>query len=44
MNKLESLLLAKKFPPQQFLNRELGQLEFNRRVLAQVEDASIPLL
>lgn len=30
--------------PQQFLNRELGQLEFNRRVLAQAEDASVPLL
>jgi polyphosphate kinase len=36
--------LIKKFAPQQFLNRELGQLEFNRRVLAQAEDASIPLL
>jgi len=36
--------LPKKFPPQQYLNRELGQLEFNRRVLAQAEDASIPLL
>jgi len=36
--------LPKKFVPQQFLNRELGQLEFNRRVLAQAEDASIPLL
>jgi len=36
--------LSKKFVPQQFLNRELGQLEFNRRVLAQAEDASIPLL
>jgi polyphosphate kinase len=36
--------LAKKFVPQQFLNRELGQLEFNRRVLAQAEDATIPLL
>jgi polyphosphate kinase len=36
--------LSKKFPPQQFLNRELGQLEFNRRVLAQAEDASVPLL
>ncbi|MDX8380298.1 MAG: polyphosphate kinase 1 [Gallionella sp.] len=32
------------FIPQQFLNRELGQLEFNRRVLAQAEDESIPLL
>jgi polyphosphate kinase len=36
--------LPKKFAPQQFLNRELGQLEFNRRVLAQAEDATIPLL
>jgi polyphosphate kinase len=36
--------LAKKFPPQQYLNRELGQLEFNRRVLAQAEDKSVPLL
>jgi polyphosphate kinase len=36
--------LAKKFAPQQFLNRELGQLEFNHRVLAQAEDATIPLL
>ncbi len=36
--------MAKKFVPQQFLNRELGQLEFNRRVLAQAEDATIPLL
>jgi len=36
--------LSKKFAPQQFLNRELGQLEFNRRVLAQAEDANIPLL
>ncbi len=30
--------------PKQFLNRELGQLEFNRRVLAQAEDERIPLL
>ena len=36
--------MAKKFAPQQFLNRELGQLEFNNRVLAQAEDAAIPLL
>ena len=36
--------MTKKFAPQQFLNRELGQLEFNRRVLAQAEDASVPLL
>jgi polyphosphate kinase len=36
--------LSTSFAPQQFLNRELGQLEFNRRVLAQAEDDSIPLL
>ena len=36
--------MPKHFVAQQFLNRELGQLEFNRRVLAQAEDASIPLL
>jgi len=36
--------LAKKFAPQQFLNRELGQLEFNRRVLAQAEDTAVPPL
>ena len=36
--------MAKKFPAQYFLNRELGQLEFNHRVLAQAEDASVPLL
>jgi len=36
--------LAKKLAFQQFLNRELGQLEFNRRVLAQAEDPAIPLL
>ncbi len=36
--------MAKKFSPQHFLNRELGQLEFNLRVLAQAEDPTIPLL
>ncbi len=30
--------------PSRFLNRELGQLSFNRRVLALVEDESTPLL
>jgi polyphosphate kinase len=36
--------LVKKFPTQQFLNRELGLLEFNRRVLAQAEDPGVPIL
>ena len=36
--------MVKKFPAQNFLNRELGQLEFNRRVLAQAENADVPLL
>jgi len=36
--------LSKKFPTQNFLNRELGQLEFNRRVLAQAESPAVPLL
>jgi polyphosphate kinase len=30
--------------PGRLLNRELSQLEFNRRVLAQAEDAEVPLL
>ncbi len=30
--------------PAHFLNRELAQLEFNERVLAQANDASVPLL
>lgn len=36
--------MAKNYPAQNFLNRELGLLEFNRRVLAQAEDANVPLL
>ena len=36
--------MNKQFTPQQFLNRELGQLAFNRRVLAQAENAALPLL
>ncbi len=30
--------------PEYFLNRELSQLEFNRRVLAQARDSRVPLL
>ena len=36
--------MSKKFTAKQFINRELGLLEFNRRVLAQAEDARIPML
>ncbi|MEQ1533648.1 MAG: polyphosphate kinase 1 [Sideroxydans sp.] len=36
--------MAKSYSAQNFLNRELGLLEFNRRVLAQAEDPSVPLL
>ena len=34
----------KSFSPQNFLNRELGLLEFNQRVLAQAENTAVPLL
>ncbi len=33
-----------RFPPEHFLNRELQTLEFNRRVLAQAEDRTVPAL
>ena len=33
-----------RFPPEHFLNRELSLLAFNRRVLAQAADVSVPLL
>lgn len=33
-----------RFPPENYLNRELGLLAFNRRVLAQAQDSSTPLL
>jgi len=36
--------LPGKFSKQHFLNRELGQLEFNRRVFAQAQDERVPLL
>ncbi len=36
--------MTNKYPPEQFLNRELGLLEFNRRVLAQAENPNIPPL
>ena len=36
--------MSKRSLPQHYLNRELGLLEFNRRVLAQAADTSVPLL
>ena len=36
--------MSKKFPPAHFLNRELGLLAFNRRVLALAADDAVPLL
>ena len=33
-----------RFPPQNYINRELGLLAFNRRVLAQALDERTPLL
>ena len=37
-------MVKKNLPPAHFLNRELGLLEFNRRVLAQAADDAVPLL
>jgi polyphosphate kinase len=37
-------MVKKNLPPSHFLNRELGLLEFNRRVLAQAADDAVPLL
>ena len=37
-------MVRKLLQPSHFLNRELGLLEFNRRVLAQAADDSVPLL
>jgi len=36
--------LTHRFPTENYLNRELGLLAFNRRVLAQAEDERMPLL
>jgi polyphosphate kinase len=37
-------MVRKNLPASHFLNRELGLLEFNRRVLAQAADDTVPLL
>jgi polyphosphate kinase len=37
-------MIRKALPPSHFLNRELGILEFNRRVLAHAADDTVPLL
>ncbi len=36
--------IYRRYPPENFLNRELGLLAFNRRVLAQAQDPTVPLL
>jgi len=36
--------IYRRFPSENFINRELGLLAFNRRVYAQAEDVSMPLL
>ena len=36
--------LKPRFPTANYLNRELGLLAFNRRVLAQAQDERMPLL
>lgn len=36
--------IYRRYPPENFINRELGLLAFNRRVLAQAEDKRTPLL
>ena len=41
---MNRMTLTRRFPPENYLNRELGLLAFNRRVLAQAEDARMPLL
>ena len=42
--KTQSAKRVSRHTPEHFLNRELQALEFNRRVLAQAEDRSVPLL
>ncbi|HEY5635328.1 MAG TPA: polyphosphate kinase 1 [Burkholderiales bacterium] len=44
MNRKRALSPGKSLTHAHFLNRELGLLEFNRRVLAQAADDSVPLL
>lgn len=36
--------IYRRYPPENFLNRELGLLAFNRRVFAQAQDERMPLL
>ena len=44
MNKQSSPSSPRRFPSDLFLNRELSLLAFNRRVLAQAEDETVPIL
>src|SRR5512133_679961 len=43
-NKATPPTASEQLPPDVILNRELSQLAFNRRVLAQAEDSRVPLL
>jgi polyphosphate kinase len=43
-HKATSSAAGEQLPPDVILNRELSQLAFNRRVMAQAEDPSVPLL
>ena len=38
------IIFPSRFPAENYLNRELGLLAFNRRVLAQAQDERVPLL
>jgi len=41
---MNHIYLTPRFPTENYLNRELGLLAFNRRVLAQAQDERVPLL
>ncbi len=41
---MDRLPAYRRFPAEHFFNRELSLLKFNRRVLAQAADATVPLL